>query len=287
VFQKEQPEIVFHLAAQPIVRLSYKEPTKTYETNLMGAVNLLEAVRLTNSVKVVVVITSDKCYENKEWVWGYRETDELGGHDPYSSSKACVEIITASYRRSYFNSSERKIYLATARAGNVIGGGDWSEDRIVPDLIKAIDRNETLELRNPKAVRPWQHVLEPLAGYLKLAALLTAGPDAYEGAWNFGPMSAEVISVEELIQHARSCWGNDLNYQINSTWNSWHETHYLQLDSSKAFRLLNWKTILNPYQAVELTIDWYKAYYQSGSAAYELCLEQIKNYTALVQARNY
>lgn len=284
--KKNRPEIIFHLAAQPIVRLSYDEPKMTYETNIMGLINLFEAARETESVRAIVVITSDKCYENKEWEWGYRETDELGGYDPYSSSKACAEIVTKSYRRSFFNLPNRNVLVASTRAGNVIGGGDWSPDRIIPDIMRAIQDNQILELRFPNAERPWQHVLEPLAGYLKLGAYLLSERESFQGAWNFGPAPSEVLTVEELVKCAYKCWGLDVNYRINNTNSDLHESNYLQLDSSKAYRKLKWKAILSVREAVCFTIDWYKHYYENRSDAFELCQSQINKYNELAKTQN-
>ena len=278
VFNKFQPEFVFHLAAQPLVTRSYLEPRPTYQTNLLGTVNLLEAVRLTKSVKVIVNVTSDKCYQNREWVWGYRESDSLGGYDPYSSSKACAELITAAYRQSFFNPEQIKkhrVALASARAGNVIGGGDWASDRIIPDCIKALQQGSTIQIKNPSAVRPWQHVLEPLSGYLLLAAQLYQQPDRYSEAWNFGPEQSSIITVKGLVEKVINCWGSG-HWKDLSASSKFHETKVLSLDISKATRYLGWKPRLNLDQTIKLTVDWY----QQANPTYQFNVEQIEAYLA-------
>ncbi len=253
-----RPEIVFHLAAQPLVRRSYRDPALTFETNVIGTVNLLDAVRATPSVRAVVVITSDKCYENHEWAWGYRETDTLGGYDPYSASKACAELVCAAYRRSFFAAGQSQVLLATARAGNVIGGGDWSEDRIVPDAIRAFTRREPLVVRNPHSVRPWQHVLEPLAGYLALAARLYAGDSACADAWNFGPNDENAVAVSSLLQSLISKWGDGAGFRIAQSASAPYEHGCLRLDCSKARELLGWRPRLRLDHALRMTVDWYR-----------------------------
>jgi CDP-glucose 4,6-dehydratase len=268
-----QPEIVFHLAAQPLVRYSYQDPVETYSTNVMGTVNLLEAVRQTSSVKAVVNVTTDKCYENREWVWPYREDEALGGHDPYSSSKACSEIITAAYRRSFME--QQGIALATARAGNVIGGGDWSEDRLIPDFLKSLDREETLVIRSPEAIRPWQHVLEPLSGYIRLAECLAEASAKYVGSWNFGPAEEDARSVAWIVEHLASLhnsedWRVDNNKQV-------HEANYLKLDSSKARSQLGWKPKWNLKIALDKTLQWHLAW-KNGDDMRAQCLMQIQAY---------
>jgi len=247
-----KPEIVFHMAAQPLVRFSYAAPEETYAVNVMGTVNLLEAIRYTSSVRAIVNITTDKCYENREWLWAYRENEALGGYDPYSSSKACSEIITAAYRQSFF--AERAIGVATARAGNVIGGGDWSNDRLIPDFFRAIAKNQPLIVRSPSSIRPWQHVLEPLSGYLKLAEKLYIDPDKYAGAWNFGPSNEAVKTVlwvltklTEKIPNAK--WEIDKDPQL-------HEAALLKLDSSKANELLGWNSLWTLQESLYNTIEW-------------------------------
>ena len=283
VIAEQKPEIIFHLAAQTIVRLSYQESRMTYETNIMGLVNLLEAVKLHKSPKIIVIVTSDKCYENKEWVWAYRETDEIGGYDPYSSSKACAEIIASTYRRSFFD--KLKIHLATARAGNVIGGGDWSEDRIVPDCIRAIIKNEKILIRNPSATRPWQYILEPLSGYLWLAALLYQNGAKYASAWNFGPPTYQEETVENIVKLSISYWKGTFSskYQTNKNNDEPHESHNLRLDCNKAYHLLNWKGILDVRNSVKKTINWYKKFYQGEKDIYHLCLNEIVEYCKLAQ----
>lgn len=280
VIIKHEPEIIFHFAAQPIVTTSYKNPKETYEINIMGTVNLLEAVRICESVKVIVVITSDKCYENKEWEFGYRENDSLGGYDPYSSSKAAVELLVSSYRKSYFNKNAFDIHgkaLATARAGNVIGGGDWSKDRIIPDCIRSIENNEDIILRNPYAVRPWQHVLEPLSGYLLLASRMLEDGKRYSGAWNFGPEYEEVVRVEDLVDKAIADWGEcSTTIKIDDNPIKNHETNILYLDCNKAKKILGWYPKLSLEDSVKLTVSWYKNYLNND--VYEMCTKQIREY---------
>lgn len=261
------PDIIFHLAAQPLVRLSYKEPKNTYETNVIGTLNVYEAARKCPSVKAIVSITTDKCYENKEWPYGYRENDPMGGYDPYSSSKGCAELLTASYRNSYFN--ELGIGIASARAGNVIGGGDWAEDRLIPDLARATADDKTLVIRNPLATRPWQHVLEPLSGYLWLGALLLEGKNEYACGWNFGPNDNDILSVKEVLDLAVDTWGN--NYEVDSSVQP-HEAQLLKLDISKAKAELKWKPVYDVNTAVTKTMEWYKNFYVNREA-------DIKNYT--------
>jgi CDP-glucose 4,6-dehydratase len=283
VFDKYQPEIVFHMAAQSLVRLSYKEPKLTYETNIGGTVNILECCRANDSVKVIINVTSDKCYENKEWIWGYRENDPVGGYDPYSSSKACSEIITSAYRSSFFNSKEHSKAISTVRAGNVIGGGDWREDRLVPDCIRALKKGEPIGIRSPRSVRPWQHVLEPLSGYLLLASRMYEDGEKYSGAWNFGPYHGSIITVEELVTRLIGCWGSgqykDLSRQSSQ---EPHEASLLMLDISKATNLLNWAPVLNVSEAVEFTVNWYKA----AHVDYEFCAGQINDYAVLLAQRS-
>lgn len=257
VFKKHKPDLVFHLAAQAIVRYSYTEPLETFSTNIMGTANLLEAVK-NSSVQAVVNVTTDKCYENMEWHWPYRETDRLGGFDPYSSSKACSEIVTSSMRRSFYN-LENPIGLASARAGNVIGGGDWAEDRIIPDCIRAIVKDEPIILRNPNAVRPWQHVLEPLSGYLLLGQLLYSEPEKYGSAWNFGPAASNVLTVEKLAQVMTETWGSG-EYRVEGD-AGLHEATLLTLDISKARNILKWSPVMDAEETMKMTVNWYKEYY--------------------------
>jgi CDP-glucose 4,6-dehydratase len=254
-----RPDIVFHLAAQPLVRRSYGQPAETFETNVLGTVNLLEAIRSTDSVKAVVVVTSDKCYENAEWPWGYRETDPLGGHDPYSASKACAEIVCAAYQRSFFEITKSSASIATVRAGNVIGGGDWSDDRIVPDAIKAFTRGIPLLVRNPSSVRPWQHVLEPLAGYLLLAQRLYHEGPSYAGTWNFGPHEENAVAVSRLADAVARHWGNRAVWRVEKSVSALHETNCLRLDCGKARALLGWRPRLPLDESVEMTVRWYRA----------------------------
>jgi CDP-glucose 4,6-dehydratase len=256
-FAAHQPEIVFHLAAQPLVRQSYAEPVETFSANVMGTVQLLEAVRQTESVRAVVVVTSDKCYENKEWFWGYREEEPMGGHDPYSASKGCAELVAAAYRRSYF-SAERRVGLATARAGNVIGGGDWARDRVLPDAVRALARGEPFIARRPAAVRPWQHVLEPLSGYLTLAERLYAEPSEYAEAWNFGPREEDAVPVADLLDRFINYWGEG-SWRGQPVPSGPHEAKLLRLDSAKARHRLGWRVTLGLDETVQLTAEWYRA----------------------------
>ena len=255
-----QPDIVFHLAAKPLVRYSYANPIETYQTNVMGTANVLEAVKFVPGKCAVVLITTDKVYENKEWHYPYRETDRLGGKDPYSSSKACAEILIASYRHSFFNLHDYDKHqksLASARAGNVIGGGDWSEDRLVPDLIRALNEDKIVHIRNPFAIRPWQHVMEPVLGYLKLAFKLYETPKEFSGEWNFGPYPEEVLKVEDVVKIAIEILGKG-SYKVTNEENALHEATLLKLDISKTLNELRWKPQLNTKEAIRLTIEWYK-----------------------------
>lgn len=278
VFEIYKPDMVFHLAAQPLVRLSYSEPRMTYETNVMGTINVLECIRESNSVKTAIVVTSDKCYKNVEQMWGYRETDPLGGYDPYSSSKACSEILTSSYTNSYFNPSDYKKHgkaISSVRAGNVIGGGDWSIDRIIPDSIRSLSNNKPIYMRNPFSVRPWQHVLEPLSGYLLLGALMEGDGAKYSGAWNFGPDSASIITVKELVGKLINIWGEG-KYIIAPDAGKQHESNLLSLDCTKARLGLNWVPRLDVDEALEYTVSWYKNY--KSTDVYNICVSQIKSY---------
>lgn len=268
-----RPDIVFHLAAQPLVRYSYKSPVETYAVNVMGTVNLLEAIRATETVKAVVNVTTDKCYENREWVWPYREDEAIGGHDPYSSSKACAELVTAAYRRSFFEA--QGVALATARAGNVIGGGDWSEDRLVPDFLRAIDQQQPVVIRSPDAIRPWQHVLEPLCGYLLLAERLYLEGDRHAEAWNFGPGDEDARTVGWIVEHMvqrmpGASWRLDDAGRV-------HEAHTLKLDSSKARSELRWHPRWRLEQALDCVIAWHQAWKQEQDM-HAFCLTQITEY---------
>jgi len=257
------PDIVFHLAAQPLVRRSYREPLETFSTNVLGTANLLQACCQTPSVKAIVIITTDKVYENREWNWGYREIDPLGGHDPYAASKACTEIVAASFRRSFLE--EKNVLLATCRAGNVIGGGDWGEDRLIPDLIRAAAKGKITPIRMPHAVRPWQHVLEPLAGYLLVGQKLLENEKSFADAWNFGPDADGSVSVGKVAQLAMKHWKQIRVELTDSNMKPpRHETSYLTLDSSKARQLLHWKPVWNIEETLLQTIRWYKHYYAAG-----------------------
>ncbi len=269
-----QPEIVLHLAAQPLVRESYRTPADTYSVNVMGTVNLLEAVRHCGSVRAVVVVTSDKCYENQEWLWPYREHDALGGHDPYSSSKACTEVLCASWRDSFLR--EAGVALATARAGNVLGGGDWSPDRLVPDILRAWQAGDSLILRHPRAVRPWQHVLEPLYGYLCLAQALVERGEDVATAWNFGPSADDVVTVAKLVEQMARHWPGEGRWMIDEV-EGVHEAGLLSLDASKARRHLGWQPRWTLEQALKRTFDWHKAWL-NGSDMRAFTCSQILDY---------
>ncbi|WP_336643841.1 CDP-glucose 4,6-dehydratase [Methylomonas sp. WH-1] len=277
--QSFQPEIVFHLAAQPLVRYSYQQPVETYATNVMGTVNLLEAVRHTASVKSVVIVTSDKCYENKEWLWGYRENEPMGGFDPYSNSKGCSELVTASYRNSFFPSeryAEHGVAVASVRAGNVIGGGDWAQDRLIPDIIRAFMAGEAVTIRNPTAIRPWQHVLEPVTGYVLLAEQLYKQGGRYAEGWNFGPGEADAQPVSWILEKLADLWGNGASWQIDGSEQP-HEAHYLKLDCSKAKTLLGWVPRWTLAQALAMIVDWNLAY-QQGKDMRQVCVEQLEQF---------
>jgi CDP-glucose 4,6-dehydratase len=277
-----RPEIVFHMAAQPLVRESYKKPVETYNINVMGTVNLLNAVRDCKSVRSIVNVTTDKCYENQEWLWGYRENEAMGGFDPYSNSKACSELITASFRSSFFNPDkyqEHGVGLATARAGNVIGGGDWASDRLIPDCLQALLTKKSILIRNPNAIRPWQHVLEPLSGYLLLAQKLYQDGPRYSEGWNFGPNEADAKPVGWIVEWICRNWNAHVSYEIAKGPHP-HEANYLKLDCSKAKTLLGWQPRWNLEKALTLIITWTKAY-QSGGNIQEVCCSQIKEHTAI------
>lgn len=274
-----RPEVVFHLAAQPLVRRSYADPLGTYSTNVMGTAHVLEAVRKTTSVRAVVCVTTDKCYQNQGWIWPYRETDPLGGYDPYASSKACAEIVSAAYRASFFpldRLGEHQIALATARAGNVIGGGDWSEDRLVPDLVRGFRSGRPVLIRRPDAIRPWQHVLEPLHGYIILAEQLLAQPAKFATAFNFGPGDDDIWPVGRIATKLAQIWGGGASWVRDSV-PSVHEDHVLRLDASKARAELGWKPRLNIETALELTIAWYRAW-NDGENMGEFTGKQIAEY---------
>lgn len=274
-FREAQPEFVFHLAAQALVRRSYQDPKETFDTNVGGSVNLLECVRETPSVKSLVYITSDKCYRNKEWIWGYRENDELGGHDPYSASKAAAELVFSAYADSFFHSRAGFGY-ATVRAGNVIGGGDWSVDRIVPDCIRALRNNDPIVLRKPQSTRPWQHVLEPLGGYLTLGAALAHDPQRYSGAWNFGPDGEAARSVLDLTQFIVNQWGSG-KIEVRASADDPHEAGLLHLNCDKVHHMLGWRPRWKFERTVAETVGWYQAVL-SGQSVYRISCDQIKHY---------
>jgi CDP-glucose 4,6-dehydratase len=280
VFKEKQPEIVFHLAAQAIVRLSYKDPIETFSSNVLGTVHVLEAARACSCVRAIVIVTSDKCYENKEWPWGYRENDSLGGYDPYSASKGCAEIITGCWRNSFFNpkdyGSTHQTLLASARAGNVIGGGDWAPDRLIPDIMRAVNQNEKVKIRNPQATRPWQHVLEPLSGYLCLGKKLLEGGKEFAEAWNFGPTEKENVSVSEIVHLVKKVWPK-IDYEISQTPDQPHEAGLLRLDCSKARTKLKWIPTWTGNDTIEKTTLWYKAFYESSKI---MSLEHLNLYVS-------
>lgn len=280
------PDIVIHLAAQPLVRRSYMDPVETYSTNVMGTVHLLEAARQCASVRAVVNVTTDKCYENREWVWPYRENEAMGGYDPYSSSKGCAELVTAAYRNSYFNAKDyarHQLGLASARAGNVIGGGDWSEDRLIPDILRAFSRGESVMIRNPHAVRPWQHVLEPLRGYLTLAERLFTNGASYAEAFNFGPCEADALPVEWIVRQLAVKWGDIASWTLDGG-NHPHEASLLRLDVSKAAHRLAWRPALDLDSGLQLTVDWARAE-ASGQDMRTFTLIQIDHYQDISDLR--
>ena len=271
-----EPEIVIHMAAQPLVRYSYENPIETYETNVMGTMHVLEAIRNCPTVRAAVMVTTDKCYENKEWNWGYREDEPMGGHDPYSSSKGCMELLVASYRKSYFFDGSVKI--ATARAGNVIGGGDWSQDRLLPDLLSALSNNDVAQIRNPSSIRPWQHVLEPLSGYLLLAeCLFTSDDTKFQSGWNLGPNDVDAKPVDWIANKICNIWGAGAAWQDCSQEGTLHEAQYLKLDCSKAKNDLNWAPKISISNAIEMLVSWHKAYL-AGNEMILFTNAQIKNY---------
>ncbi|MGH0883468.1 CDP-glucose 4,6-dehydratase [Bacillus paranthracis] len=282
IFEKYTPEIIFHLAAQPLVKHSYQYPKNTYDVNVMGTLNILEAMRICPSPQIGIFVTSDKCYQNNGWDWGYREVDPMGGVDPYSSSKGCCELLVSSYRDSYFNTqqfSKHKKALATVRAGNVIGGGDWASNRIIPDAMKSLLTNQEIIIRSPDAIRPWQHVLEALSGYLTLSKKLLEENIRYSGAWNFGPFSHSIIPVQELIEHVIRMWGYPSAWKVLQSEKTFYESKILSLDISKANRSLQWFPKWDIYETVEKTVEWYK-HYQTSNVR-ELCDKQINEYCNL------
>ncbi|MBF0491231.1 MAG: CDP-glucose 4,6-dehydratase [Deltaproteobacteria bacterium] len=279
VLLEEKPEIVIHMAAQPLVRYSYKNPIETYSTNVMGTVNVLEAARYCDSLRAIVVVTSDKCYENKEWIWSYRENEPMGGYDPYSNSKGCAELVVSAYRNSFFNLNDYQkhgVALASARAGNVIGGGDWSEDRLIPDIMKSLLQNEKPIIRNPEAIRPWQHVLEPLCGYLLLAQKLYESKGKFAEAFNFGPVDEDAKPVSWIVDKLCKMWGANIEWVVDGA-DQAHEAAYLKLDSSKSRSVLGWKSRLN----LEITLNWIVAWYKKLAIGEDIrffSLEQVKIY---------
>lgn len=274
-----KPEIVFHMAAQPLVRLSYDEPIETYSTNVMGTVHLLEAVKRVGGVKAIVNITSDKCYENREWVWGYREHEAMGGYDPYSNSKGCAELVASAYRNSFFNEKDyakHGVALASVRAGNVIGGGDWAKDRLIPDILRSFENQQTVIIRNPHAIRPWQHVLEPLSGYITIAQrLYEEGPVFAEG-WNFGPREDDAMPVQFIVETMVKIWGDDAAWLLDGNEHP-HEAHYLKLDCSKARMRLGWQPRWNLVETLERIVRWHKAWI-AGEDMLELTRNEISEY---------
>ncbi|MDO6384981.1 CDP-glucose 4,6-dehydratase [Uliginosibacterium sp. 31-12] len=277
-----QPEIVIHMAAQPLVRYSYANPAETYATNVMGTVHLLDAIRQTPGIKAVVNVTSDKCYENREWAWGYRENEAMGGYDPYSNSKGCSELVTAAFRSSYFNSAEYSkhgVALASGRAGNVIGGGDWALDRLIPDVVRAIEDGREVIIRSPHAIRPWQHVLEPLSGYLALAEKLYTEGVLYAEGWNFGPHDHDAKPVAWIVEQLTRIWGDGAAYRMDTAAANLHEAHYLKLDCSKAQMKLAWQPRWNLLHTLEKICEWHKMQ-QAGGDMQAMTLQQIREYEA-------
>ena len=273
------PDIVIHMAAQALVRYSYENPVETYLTNVMGTVNVLESARAISSIRAILVVTSDKCYENKEWVWGYRENEAMGGFDPYSNSKGCAELVVSAYRDSFFSEKKYDLHgvaIATARAGNVIGGGDWSADRLIPDAIRAFESNQSLIIRNPLATRPWQHVLEPISGYLVLVQHLFEKGTQFNGGWNFGPSDSDTRTVEEVINILIKKWGPNVAWELDSKEQP-HEAHALKLDCSKSKQLLRWQSKWSIENAVDHIVHWHQSF-PAGADMNKICLEQIKEY---------
>ncbi len=271
-----RPEIVIHMAAQSLVRYSYQNPIETYATNVMGTVNVLEAARKTPGVRAVLVVTSDKCYENREWVWGYRETEAMGGYDPYSNSKGCAELVTSAYRQSFFNKADEPVAVGSARAGNVIGGGDWATDRLIPDMVRAVTEDRPVLIRNPHAVRPWQHVLEPLSGYLLLAQRLCEEGAEYAEGWNFGPAEDDAKPVQWIAERVIRLWGDGASWVRDADEHP-HEAHYLKLDCSKARGRLQWHPRWSLAHALEHVCAWHKAHLRNEDMR-TVTLDQIQAY---------
>lgn len=280
VMAEFKPDVVFHLAAQPLVRLSYQQPVDTYATNVMGTLHVLEATRQAGSVRVIVNVTTDKCYENREWLWGYRENEPMGGSDPYSSSKGCVELLSAAYRKSFL--SHEGIAMATGRAGNVIGGGDWAADRLLPDILVALQNQEEILIRNPRAIRPWQHVLEPIAGYMLLAQRLWSDGDGVAEGWNFGPRDEDAQPVSWIVDRMCSLWGGEAKWGAQLGEHP-HEANFLKLDTSKARTLLGWRPCLTLDDALQWIVRWHRAWL-NGESMREVTISQITQYQSLMQA---
>jgi len=279
IFKQYQPEIVFHMAAQPLVRYSYIAPVETYETNVMGTLHILEGIKSIKSVKAAIMITTDKCYENKEWEWGYRENDPMGGHDPYSSSKGAAELLISSYRDSYFpveQFNKHQTAISSVRAGNVIGGGDWSEDRLIPDIIRSFQNGVPVTIRNPHAIRPWQHVLEPLSGYMQLAEKMYCNGGEYSQAWNFGPNDEDEESVQWIVKMMAELWGRGAKWIIDDG-NHPHEANYLKLDCARAHSKLLWKPKWNLKRSLNEVIGWHQVE-QKGGDLWAKSIEQINEY---------
>lgn len=280
IMKKYHPDFVFHLAAQALVRQSYNEPAETFSTNIMGTINVLESIRLSKNPTTCVCVTSDKCYENREWVYSYRENDPLGGHDPYSASKGAAELVIASYRRSFFNPKESDpvVSISSTRAGNVIGGGDWGEDRIVPDCIRALIKGSPVLIRNPHSIRPWQFVLEPLYGYLLLAQKMHQSPGKYEDAWNFGPFRTNVLDVQTLTEKFLKDWGGGTLEISSDEAGAPHEATYLSLDVSKAITRLGWKPVYDIDNGLRKTVEWYRRFYTRSTDLTDFSRSQINDY---------
>jgi CDP-glucose 4,6-dehydratase len=272
---KFNPDILIHMAAQPLVRLSYLNPLETYSTNVMGTVNVLEAARSCDNLKSIVSVTTDKCYENKELQRGYKENEPMGGHDPYSSSKGCAELVTSAYRRSFFNNNN-SAFIASARAGNVIGGGDWAEDRLIPDILRAFEKSQLVIIRNPMSTRPWQHVLEPLSGYLVLAQELFVDGENYTGGWNFGPKDEDCKPVSWILDEMVKLWGDDSNWRLDKD-NNPHEANFLKLDCSKAANQLKWFPKWRLKESLETIVNWHRVFISGGNVQKQ-CLIEIKKY---------
>lgn len=273
--KKFNPDILIHMAAQPLVRYSYDNPLETYATNVMGTANVLEAARICHNLRALVSVTTDKCYENKEWEWGYRENESMGGHDPYSSSKGCAELVISAYRRSFFHTNE-SASIASARAGNVIGGGDWASDRLIPDILRAFEKNEKVIIRNPSSTRPWQHVLEPLSGYLILTQALFESGDEFAGGWNFGPRDEDCRPVSWILDRMVKSWGNGASWELDKNENP-HEAGFLKLDCSKAARRLKWRPKWTLNYTLEQIVSWHQVWLQGGNVK-DCCLNEINRY---------